>query len=148
MYLLIAALVVAGWVAVFISTRSLLQRTCAQLRLELQRQVDALSAKIAALERTDGTWTAPSSVTAGFGKIELSAENAVSPVTAQAQATEEITPETLATITATITALLGRKARVRSVRILPAPDATANSWAQRGRAIVQASRDFSQRSRN
>ena len=147
MYLLIAALVVAGWVAVFISSRSLLNRTCAQLRLESQRQVDSLSAKIAALEQTDGTWTAPSSVTAGSGKIEPPAGNAASAMATQSQATEGITPETLARITETVTALLGRKVHVRSVKILPAEDATANPWAQHGRAVVQASHDFSQRSR-
>lgn len=147
MYWLIAALVVAGWVAVFISSRSTLNRTCAQLRVEFQRQIDSLSAKVGSLERADGTWTAPSSVTPGSGKIEPPAGNAVWPIAAQAQATEEITPEILATITETVTALLGRKVHVRSVKILPAPDATANPWAQRGRAIVQASRDFSQRSR-
>jgi hypothetical protein len=53
----------------------------------------------------------------------------------------------LATIAETVAALLGRKVQIRSVKILPVPDAIANPWAQRGRAIVQASHDFSQRSR-
>jgi hypothetical protein len=149
MYWLLAALVIAGWMALFISLRRTLQRTCSELRLEFQRQIDSLSAKIAALERAAAarTASAPVSAVAAPRKMESSAGNVVSPIAAQVQATEEVTPETLATITETVTALLGRKVHVRSVKILPAPDATVNPWAQRGRAIVQASRDFSQRSR-
>jgi hypothetical protein len=147
MYWLIAAVVIAGGVALFISSRSALQRACTELRLEFQRQIDSLSARIGALERAAAARTSGAPFSAAAGKMESSAENAVSPTAAQAQATEEITPETLATITETITALLGRKVHVRSVRILPAPDATANPWAQHGRAVIQASHDFSQRSR-
>jgi hypothetical protein len=148
MYWIIAALAIAGCVAVFISSRSALQRTCTELRLEFQRQIDLLSAKIGALEQAAArTIGPPVSAVAAPGKMESMAGNAVSPTAAQAQAAEEITPETLARITETVTALLGRKVHVRSVKILAAPDATVNPWAQRGRAIVQASRDFSQRSR-
>jgi C4-dicarboxylate-specific signal transduction histidine kinase len=134
MYWLIAALVVAGWIAVFISSRSSLQRACAELRSEFQRQIDSLEAKIESLERTV---RAPAAVPAV----------AASSIATQAQPSEKIAPETLATITETVAALLGRKVHVRSAKILPAPDAAANPWAQRGRAIVQASHDFSQRSR-
>lgn len=149
MYWIIAALAIAGWVAVFISSRSALQRTRSELRLEFQRQIDSLSAKIGALESAASARTAgaPVSAVAAPRKMESAAGNALSPAAAQAQATEEITPETLATITETVAALLGRKVHVRSVKVLPALEATVNPWAQRGRAIVQASRDFSQRSR-
>jgi hypothetical protein len=142
MYLLIAVLVVAGWVAVFISSRSALNCTCAELRLEFQQQIDSLSAKIGALEQAAGARSPGAiSAVAAAGKMESSA------IAAQAQAPEEITPETLATITETVSALLGRKVHVRSVKILPAPDVAVNPWAQHGRAVVQASHDFSQRSR-
>ena len=132
MYLLTAALVIAGWLVVFIGLRRTLKRTCAELRPEFQRQVDSLSARLEVLERAADTRTATASAV-------------LSP--REAQAPEEITAETLATIAETITALLGRKVRIRSVKILPTPDATANPWAQQGRAVVQASHDFSQRSR-
>jgi hypothetical protein len=132
MYLLTAALVIAGWLAVFISLRRTLKRTCADLRLEFQRQIDSLSASVRALEQAaDTRGTAVSAVS--------------SP--GEAQAPEEITPETLATIAETIAALLGRKVHLRSVKILPTPDAIANPWAQHGRAVVQASHNFSQRKR-
>jgi len=132
MYLLTAAIVIAGWLAMLISSRRTLQRRCAELRLEFQRQIDSLSARTRALERAPNTQTP-------------TAPEVLSP--REGQAPGEITPETLATITETVTALLGRKVRVRSVKILPTPDAIVNPWAQHGRVVVQASHDFSQRSR-
>ncbi len=147
MYWLIAGLVIAGWMAVFISSRSTLRRTSADLRLEFQRQIDSLSAKIEALERTANAQAAsPLAAAAARGTMEPRAANAP-PTDAKAEVLDDITPETLKTITETVTALLGRKIRVRSVKILPTPHATVSSWAQHGRAVVQASHDFSQRSR-
>jgi hypothetical protein len=131
MYWLVAALVIAGCLAVFISSRLMLTRTCAGLRLELQRQIDSLSAKITALEETASARTAALAP----GKIEASAAPGAS---------DEITPETLAAIVETITALLGRKVHIRSVKILETPNAIANPWAQHGRAVVQASHDLAQ----
>jgi hypothetical protein len=130
MYLLITAIVIAACLAVFVGLRRTLKRMSAELRLEFQRQADSLAARVAVLEQEVDTPAAPAATS-----------------TAEAQAADEITPETLATIAETVAALLGRKVQIRSVKILPVPDAIANPWAQRGRAIVQASHDFSQRSR-
>jgi hypothetical protein len=132
MYILVAALVIAGWVTVYIGSRSLLKRTCAELRLEVRRQIDALSASVTALERTVGTLAAGSSAT-------LRPE--------EEQTLDEITPETMATITETITALLGRKVHIRSVKILHVPTAIANAWSQQGRAVIQASHHLAQKGR-
>jgi hypothetical protein len=132
MYLLTAAIVIVGWLAMFISLRGTLKRACADLRLEFQRQIDSLSARVAAIDQAADTQTA-------------AAPEVLSP--REGQAPGEITPETLATITEAVTALFSRKVRVRSVKILPTPDAIVNPWAQHGRAVVQASHDFSQRSR-
>ncbi len=139
MYWLIAALVIAGSIAVFIRSRRVLEQKSA----ELQRQIDSLSAHIRTLEQTAEARTA----VAESMKTERLAEMAVPSVAAQTHAHEEITPETLATITETVTALLGRKVHVRSVKLLPAADAIANPWAQQGRAVIQASHNFSQRRR-
>ncbi|MGD0268501.1 MAG: hypothetical protein ABSB14_05520 [Candidatus Sulfotelmatobacter sp.] len=130
MYLLTTAIIIAACLAVFVGLRRTLKRTSAELRLEFQRQVDSLAARVAVLEQEVDAPAAPAATS-----------------TAEAQAADEITPETLATIAETVAALLGRKVQIRSVKILPVPDAIANPWAQRGRAIVQASHDFSQRSR-
>jgi len=130
MYLLTTAIIIAACLAVFVGLRRTLKRMSAELRLEFQRQVDSLAARVAVLEQEVDAPAAPAATS-----------------TAEAQAADEITPETLATIAETVAALLGRKVQIRSVKILPVPDAIANPWAQRGRAIVQASHDFSQRSR-
>ena len=149
MYWLVAALVIAGWMAVLIGSRRTLRSACAELRLEFQRQIDSLSAKIEALERTANApaAAAPISASAGSRKMESPAGSAVSPIAAQAQSAEEISPETLATIAKTVAVLLGRKVHVRSVKMLPTPDAILNPWAEHGRAVVQASHNFSQRTR-
>jgi hypothetical protein len=132
MYILVAALVIAGWVTVYIGSRRLLKRTCAELRLEIRRQIDALSASVIALERTVGTLAAGASAT-------------LSP--AEKQTRDEITPETMATIAETITALLGRKVHIRSVKVLQVPNAIANAWSQQGRAVIQASHNLAQKGR-
>jgi hypothetical protein len=132
MYILMAALVIAGWVAAYIGSRSLLKRTCAEFRLEMQRQMDTLSASVTALERTIGTLAAGASATS---KAE------------EKQTLDEITPETMATITETITALLGRKVHIRSVKVLQVPNAVANTWSQQGRAVIQASHNLAQEGR-
>ncbi len=125
-YVLIAALVIAGWAAVYIALQRMLKRECAELRREFQRQTGSLS-NVKTLERTTGAGSAGAST--------------------QASAAEEITPETLRTITETVSALLGRKVRIRSVKVLPTPDPTISSWAQQGRVVIQASHNIAQRGR-
>ncbi|HWY59827.1 MAG TPA: hypothetical protein VNZ03_35520 [Terriglobales bacterium] len=148
MYLFTAVLVIAGWLAVLISSRRTLQRRCAELRLEFLRQ-DSLSASVTALEQAVDarTATAPISAVADSGKIESSAGIAAPPIAAHAHVPEEITPETLATIAETITALLGKKICISSVKILPTPNAIVNPWAQQGRVVVQASHYLASRRR-
>jgi hypothetical protein len=151
-YMLIAALVIAGWVVVYITSRRALQRTFPELRLEFQRQIDALSVKVTALERTVGVAAALPSAVRLPGKMEPLAADAVAPSAAQphaivTQSPADITSETLATIAETITALLGRKVRIRSVKILETPSAVGNPWAQQGRVVVQASHNVAQRGR-
>jgi hypothetical protein len=142
MYLLTAALVIGGWVVVLITLRHDLARRCEALHLEFQRQVDLLSARVAAVEqdaRSTAVKLERSSASAAAAGL-LSEANG-------AQPSDEITPETLATITKTIAALLGRKVHVRSVKLLAKRDVGANPWAQNGRAVIQASHNFSQRKR-
>jgi hypothetical protein len=138
MYLLIAALVIA---AVFVSWRRSLKRTSA----ELQRQIDSVSERVQALEQAGEARTI--STVPESRKMEPSGEAALPPMASKAQPLEEITPETLAKVTETVTVLLGRKVHVRSVKLLPTPDAIVNPWAQQGRAVIQASHNFSQRRR-
>jgi hypothetical protein len=144
MYLLTAALIIAGWLVMFIGLQWMVKRTGAELRLEFQRQIETLSAKVKNLEEAA---SAPTAVLAP-GKWEASAAPGVAQAHLPApQVSEAITPEILAKLADTITALLGRKVRIRSVKILETPDASPNPWAQHGRAVIQASRNFASRRR-
>lgn len=143
LYLLTAALMIVGWLAVFVSMRRMLKRTGAEVRLEFQRQIEALSAKIKDLEEA---------ANARIADVGPEREASAAPILAQAQAptpqaSETITPETLAKITDTITALLGRKVQIRSVKILEIPETISSPWAQHGRAVIQASHNFAWRRR-
>ncbi len=161
-YIFIAALVIAGWAAAYIGSRGAVKRTCEQmradlclddrlddLRLELQGQIDALYENVKNLNRRGGTSAPASTIAMAEKKQAVVANPASSSTDAQAPETgasaEEITPEILRTLTETITALLGRKVRIRSVKILRTPDAAENSWAQHGRAVIQASHNLVQR---
>jgi hypothetical protein len=151
-YIFTAVLVIAAWAAAYIGSRGAVKRACEQmgadLRLEFQRQIDALSANVENLDRTRGS-SAPASTMATSERKQPVAANRVPSEDAHAQesgaAGEEITPEILKTLTETITTLLGRKVRIRSVKILQTPDAAASSWAQNGRAVIQASHNLVQR---
>jgi len=142
MYILIVVLVVAGCLLVRLDSRRVLKRTCAELRVEFKGQIDALSAKLTAVERTvDGQTAAAPSAALATGTMRPPAD------TTSPQVSEEITPEALARITETITALLGRKVRIRSVKILQTHNVNSSSWAQQGRVVVQASHNIAQRGR-
>jgi len=142
MYWLIAALV-ATWLALLIGSRRMVKNTVAELRLEFQRQLDSLSEQVKGLEEAAGARTA----VVATGKTYSSDAPSAPAHAAVTPGSDEITPETLARIAETVTALLGRKVRIRSVKILPTSDAVANPWAQQGRAVIQASRNFASRRR-
>ena len=150
MYMLTAALVVAGWAVVYIASRQTVKRACAELRMDFQRKIDSLSANVKAPERTAGVETsagqasAPAATAQATSTVAQSATIPSAPIQ-PASLDDEITPEVLRTITETITALLGRKVRIRSVKVLQTPDPTVNSWAQQGRAVIQASHNFAHR---
>jgi|ERR1700722_6986026 len=143
-YSIIVALIAAGLLAASISSLRALKRTLTDLHLEFQRQIDALSAKVVALERSADA-TGPAPVLLPPVNIASPAANAAEPDAAQVPG--EISAETLAKIAATITALLGKKIRIRSVKILEQQDAIVNPWAQQGRVVVQASHNLTQRGR-
>jgi|ERR1700686_607435 cytoskeletal protein RodZ len=139
-YILPAALVIAGWTVLFIISRRTIQRRCAQHRTEFDRQIEALSAQVRVLQEASDAATQEKSKSTSEGKDKDEA----TPLTG---VSDEISPETVAMISQTITALLGRKIRVRSVKLLQTPTTTANSWAQQGRVVIQASHNLSQRGR-
>jgi hypothetical protein len=139
-YITIVVLAVAGWVSLFIVSRRSIQSECAALRVEFERRIGTVSAEVKALQPAADAHNASSSVTAPTPVTALAAANPV-------QQTDEITPETVAMITKTITALLGKKIQVLSVKQLQMPNVTPESWAHQGRVVVQASHNLVQRGR-
>ena len=119
--MLIAALVIAGWLTVYLSLRNRLRRGCADLRADLQREIDSLSEKVVGLEQS-------SAALRGL------------------QASEEISPDTLAAISRTVTDLFGKRVQIRSVKLLQTSN-VGSQWAQQGRVVVQASHNLTQRGR-
>jgi hypothetical protein len=119
--MLIAALVIAGWLTVYLSLRNRLRRGCADLRADLQREIDSLSEKVVGLERS-------SAALRGL------------------DASKEISLDTLAAISRTVTDLFGKRARIRSVKLLQTSN-VASQWAQQGRVMVQASHNLTRRGR-
>ena len=152
MNVLIVAVVIAGWLAVYLSSRSMLRRTAAQLRYEFQEQLKALSAAIQAsgqATKEAPAVVAPMPALSAKTQVVDASQSPVetTPATADAAAVfEEVDSETLAVMAATFTAYLGKKVRVRSARALQAPYAS-NPWARQGRVMVQASHNLGQRER-
>jgi hypothetical protein len=141
-YLTIVALIAAGGLAVSIKSNRELKQTLKKLRREFQQQIDMLSAKVQFLEGSIHTQRVAAST---LLPLEKGAELGAAQVRSTAPATEEITAETLAKIADTVTALIGKKAHIRSVKILQQENAIVSSWAQEGRVVIQASHNLAQR---
>jgi hypothetical protein len=52
---------------------------------------------------------------------------------------EEVTPETLVMIAASVTAFLGKKVRIRSAKMLRPAHSGVSPWSQQGRVLVHGS---------
>jgi methylmalonyl-CoA carboxyltransferase large subunit len=68
------------------------------------------------------------------------------PAPAPPPPSDEISPEILSVISAAVAAFLGKKARVRSARLIR-PVVSTSAWAQQGRVFVQASHNLPYRGR-
>jgi len=62
----------------------------------------------------------------------------------KSRSSHELTPETLAVIAVAVTEFLGKKVRIRSVRMSKTPNAV-NPWTRQGRVMVQSSHDLARR---
>jgi hypothetical protein len=56
-----------------------------------------------------------------------------------------VTSEIVAVIEAAVTAFVGKKATILSVRVLNQPEGESNAWASQGRDMVQSSHNIVQR---
>jgi methylmalonyl-CoA carboxyltransferase large subunit len=69
------------------------------------------------------------------------ASPALAPAVTTAQVpVEEVSPDTILVLSAAVAAFLGKRARVRSARLVRS--APSNAWAQQGRAFVQGSHNL------
>lgn len=94
-------------------------RTLSEQIESLQRQIEALTARLAQVE--------------GYGPPVAPAP-VPSVATDSPSVQEGINEETLLAIAAAVSAYLGKRAPIRQVRLL-----SSQAWAQQGRAFIQAS---------
>lgn len=115
--MLTVAFVVAGWAAVFVLLVHLLGRTSARLRIESQKQIEALSARVADLEHMVAITRAlrpPDAI-----RKDVAAASAAALVRERVQVFPVTKPQTL--------------------------HPQGDPWAQQGRAGVQSSHYIAQR---
>ena len=134
-----AALVAAGCVAVYAGISRALRRAVAEREQSTQRQLQALAYSVMALQ----------SRVAELGRQQLLSDHegelaSVSAATegVPGEESRHVKPEMLAAITAAATAFLGKKARIRSTRLMPDAQERAGAWAQQGRVVVQTSHNL------
>jgi predicted GNAT superfamily acetyltransferase len=126
------------------------QREIAELRLETERQLNALTSALKALEAhvaelsaaVARSAVAPVAASAPSAHVSASAP-AATPVVSKKD--EEIAPEMMLVIAAAVTAYLGKKVRIRSAKMLQSPYEIVNPWSQQGRVFVQASHNLRSR---
>ena len=135
-FLGLAAVVILGYVAIYLLLQRTLNRTVERLRGEWADEFRSLM--VAA--RLEGRHN-PEPTPAAAPVPPPVVTPAPAPVVAK---NEEVDPETLLVIAAAVTAFLGKKVRIRSAKMLYSHE-SFNAWSQQGRAVVQASHNVAQR---
>lgn len=104
------------------------QRATDRKILELTAAVCSLESRLAELSRGERD-RAPESIAAAAEGVEMAR-------------LQQPKPELLAVMTAAATAFLGKTARIRSARLVPAATDDVSPWSQQGRVIVQTSHNL------
>ena len=132
----ITVLAGAGCAAIYAGLQRSIRRAVAERQQSTERQIAALAATVKALQARVAELNRQEARGQEVPSIEAAAEGA--------QTTELVheKPEMLAVITAAATAFLGKTARVRSAKLMPAPQETVSPWTQQGRMIVQTSHNL------
>jgi hypothetical protein len=159
--MLAAALIIAGLAGVFFGVWYVLHRLREDLRREFQDQIDSLYVKVRLREPVAAAWpeaapspAPPSGGNATPGTPSHAKQEDGTEFADCAEAADTIPPETLAILTETVSAFLGKKVEICSARLLEtsapgvagtqAPQPGTATWSQEGRAMVQASHDLVQ----
>ena len=122
-YLLLPLGIFAGWLAGAAMSRRM-------VRSEVRR-LEAL------IESRDGK-TVPAPAPSPVPAPLMAAAPAPKP--SEPEKVEEVSTEIIMVLTAAVAAFLGKRARIRSARLVRA--APSNAWAQQGRVFVQASHNL------
>jgi methylmalonyl-CoA carboxyltransferase large subunit len=151
----IAVVLAVGWALTYVSLRRTFRRTASELRLETERQLNALTSMLKALETRVAELSQPPAMRAAtvpvpplVTKLEATApaaKAALDQTKVDQTKEEEVTPEMLVVMAAAVTAFLGKRVRIRSAKMLQSPYEIVNPWSQQGRVFVQASHNLRSR---
>lgn len=141
-----AGLAGVGLGVVYLALRRSLRRAIDERQQATGRQlaemadtIKSLEARLAELSPTSAKRLSDALGAAPGVNINASAYTAEQ---APLQESHGIAPETLAVITAAVTAFLGANVRVRSASLMPPSLSGASAWSQQGRVFVQASHNI------
>lgn len=132
----VTVLVAAGCAAIYAGLARALRRAVAERQRETERQLNAMTTTVRALQARVAELGRSQGVQAQQGGLALIAPEGND----SAQKKEPMKPEIVAALTAAATAFLGKKARIRSAQQVA--DESAGAWAQQGRVIVQTSHNL------
>jgi len=134
----VLVVVVAVGTLTYVSLVRAFRRAVAELRLETDRQLNAITKVLNALQlHIEERSPAVQSAAASVARVEPTA-----PTTAGMPQPEEISSEMLVVMAAAVTAFLGKKVRIRSAKMMQSPYEIVNPWSQQGRVVVQASHNL------
>lgn len=131
----ITALAGAGCAALFLGLRMVMRRAVAERQRATEQQLNALAATVKNLQARVAELSRLTAERAGAAEIDAMSAAADEPA-APAK------PEMLAALTAAATAFLGKRARIRSAKLVPAAPESSGAWAQQGRVVVQTSHNL------
>ena len=134
-----AVFAAAGFAALYAALRRMLCQALDKRQMAAEQQIAALAAKVKALEARMAELNSLDD--AGDARNE-GASIAAAAASASAPGRGRVQPEMLAVITSAATAFLGKNARVRSARLIPAAQETVSPWSQQGRVVVQTSHNL------
>lgn len=136
----IAALAGAGCAVLLLGLRTAVQRAAHHAvrarQAAMEREIHALAATVRALQARVAELSRAAAQQQEIPSIAAEAEDAGE------QEKPRVKPEVLAAMTAAATAFLGKRARIRAARLMPAAQDGAGAWAQQGRVFVQTSHNL------
>jgi len=129
----------AGCVAIYAGLSRAMRRAVRERQRETERQLSAIVTTVKALQARVAELGRLQAARAQEGEVAAISAAAVND---SAPKREPVKPEIVAALTAAATAFLGKKARIRSARLVPEAQDGADAWAQQGRVIVQTSHNL------